>query len=83
MLSRLYTGAWNQELFNQDFQLEYDNGSIMDRYREENDELDVELTVFNSTSLASDSVVRWLSQHQKKLRRNVKRKGKAYRNGRR
>jgi len=57
--SRLYTGALNQELFDQNFQLEYNPGSLMDRYRWK---LPVEVTVFNSTSLACDELLKLMKK---------------------
>lgn len=59
--SRLYTGAWNQELFDQDFSLSHISGSYVDRYM---GRLPVTLTVFNSTSFASEWLVNKLSDRR-------------------
>lgn len=52
--NRIYTGAWNLDEFEQNFQLTYEPNTYIDRYR---GKLPVKLNVFNSTSYASEYLV--------------------------
>lgn len=52
--NRIYTGSWNLDEFEQNFQLTYEPNTYIDRYR---GKLPVKLNVFNSTSFASEYLV--------------------------
>jgi hypothetical protein len=52
--NRIYTGAWNLDEFEQNFQITYEPDTYIDRYR---GKLPVKLNVFNSTSFASEYLV--------------------------
>lgn len=69
MQSKLYVGAWNKELFDQDFALTYSPNSYIDNYR---GKLPVKITVFNSTSFAAEHLCQALRRRGFERRVKVK-----------
>lgn len=67
--SRLYSGSWNLEGFEQSFDLDYVKSSWVDKC---GPRVSTHLTVFNSTSFASYSLVKILSRISKKRRKWTK-----------
>lgn len=57
----MYVGDWKLENYEQCFELDYDRGSFCERKEKE---IDTKLTIFNSTTYASE----WLVKRLKKIK---------------